>query len=425
MKEKRNFLIGIFLSGIVGWTLGFLRLPYLNKNFSFLLGFITCLAIVGLTFIFISIWKKNALLHNLLSKNDHPQNAKSTFSFVWFLVSGIIVLGGLMSSFFIYQQHQFSKVQIQNQNKKLAQQSELIVAAKKSNAIVIVNNLLDKIDDELKNKSQRTLSENTIERIAALNFSFEPYSYWEGDTLSKRKWSPERGQLLLGLSKMKIDSISFQKIKSITSFLGADLQGANLKNADLNGVDLRNANLTDADLSGANLNEANLRKAVLLRCNLEKLKLKNANLEYVDLRWAEMNGANLEGINLYTANLANAKLRGVDLRKSNLEWADLRGAFLNKSDLTEANLTGANMGKANLTEADLTKVNLKFADLNGLNLTKTTLLEVGLFNAGVVEENWFEKLTEWQVIGAKELQETHKTQVDISNTYNFVIKKIE
>ena len=424
MKEKRNFLIGIFLSGIVGWTLGFLRLPYLDKNFSFLLGFIACLAIVFLVFIFLSIWEKNTSLDQLFTNDSNFQNAHkgtNTFSYVWFLVTGIIVFGGLLSSFLIYQQNKFSKNQIQNQNQRIAQQSAVIASTKKSNSIVVINNLLDRIDDELENNPRRTLSETTIDRIAMLAFSFDPYHYVEGDSLSEKKWSPERGQLLLGLSKMNIDSISFQKIKSKTSFEGADLKNSNLSGANLNGVNLSNSNLTDANLKGVNLNNADLSKAVLLRCNLEKSELKNTNFKEADLSWAELNEANLDSINLYAAKLADAKLREVDLRNANLEWADLQRSIFTKSNLTKANLTGANLSKANFTEANLSKAILKLATLDGLNLTKSILVEVEILNAGVKDENWLKKLSTWQVAGAKEIQETYKLVIDFTNQY-YVIK---
>ena len=43
----------------------------------------------------------------------------------------------------------------------------------------------------------------------------------------------------------------------------ADLQGANLREADLRGADLQGANLREADLRGADLQGANLREADL------------------------------------------------------------------------------------------------------------------------------------------------------------------
>ena len=58
--------------------------------------------------------------------------------------------------------------------------------------------------------------------------------------------------------------------------LGADL--ADLSGADLGGADLREADLSWADLRGANLSEANLRGADLRGANLSEANLRGADL---------------------------------------------------------------------------------------------------------------------------------------------------
>src|SRR5579859_1003255 len=92
---------------------------------------------------------------------------------------------------------------------------------------------------------------------------------------------------------------------------GADLYGADLREANLYG-----ANLRGADLYGADLREANLREADLRGADLYGADLREANLREADLRWANLRGANLYGADLY----------GADLRGANLYGADLRGA---------------------------------------------------------------------------------------------------
>jgi|SRR5579859_256293 len=92
---------------------------------------------------------------------------------------------------------------------------------------------------------------------------------------------------------------------------GADLYGADLREANLYG-----ANLRGADLYGADLREANLREA----------DLRGADLYGADLREANLREADLRGANLYGANLYEADLYGANLRGANLYGADLRGA---------------------------------------------------------------------------------------------------
>ena len=62
------------------------------------------------------------------------------------------------------------------------------------------------------------------------------------------------------------------------------------KKIDLQGANLRLANLQYADLQGANLQYADLRVA-----NLRRAKLQGANLQYADLRRAKLQGADLHG----------------------------------------------------------------------------------------------------------------------------------
>jgi len=66
---------------------------------------------------------------------------------------------------------------------------------------------------------------------------------------------------------------------------GADLRDAYLRGADLSGADLRDADLRDADLSGADLRDAYLRGA----------DLSGADLRDADLRGAELQNAKFYG----------------------------------------------------------------------------------------------------------------------------------
>ncbi len=414
MKEKRNFLIGIILSGILGWTLGFLRLPSLEKNFSFLLGFIACLTIVSLGLLIMYVWRKKSSTSNTLQQ-------KSLRSIV---TLSLILAGGFAGSFLFFQQNKFSKIQEEQQHKKLAEQFELEATTRKSNSLVLMNNLFDKIEEELKSHPKRILSDEMIERIAALNYSFEPYQYFDGEKFSEKRWSPERGQLLLSLAKMKIDSSSFNQIKSKTSFVGADLKNADLANADLSNTNLREANFDQANLAGVNFNQAILEKASLQKVNLSEAKLNETNLKNADLQWAEFQAAELVGAFLNGANLANAKLRKVNLTGADLRWANLSNVFLTDANLINANLLETDLSRANLANANFTKANLITTVFNGANLTGANLTDADLL-AAKIDKDWLDKLDQWQVIGAKEIQASYKIGEDALPQYQYKLIKIK
>lgn len=124
----------------------------------------------------------------------------------------------------------------------------------------------------------------------------------------------------------------------------ANLYGANLRGADLLGAELRNANLLGADLRGADLRNANL-----LGANLQDAYLRNANLQDADLRGADLRGANLDYscVPLWCGSLlANMDDRQVKQllyhTLSIVKHSNNVSALLKEQLLTETNLSVAN-----------------------------------------------------------------------------------
>lgn len=406
MKATRNLLIGIILGAVIGWVFGFLRFPYLEKNISWFVGFISCLAFVALGLILVFIWNKHSLLIRLMSKDSVAQNsnkATRTYTVIWILVSAFIVFGGLISSFLIYKQNGLFEMQTREQNQRIREQSELIESIRRSSLVVLMNDILDKVDDDLKNNPGGTLSDKTIASIVeAFNYSFESYRYWQGDSLSEKKLSPEKGQLLLALCTKKIDSSSFNKIKLNAHFSGADIRKGDLRGVDLSGADLKDADLSGADLSGASLKGADLRKANLRGAHVNKANLVGADLRRSVLSWAELNGALLDSANLNGADLTNAQLRNADLRKATLRAAKLDGALLIEANLEGGNLSDASLMKANLTRANLTKSDFFMANLNEAILTEAELAYT------TIDKDWLGKLDGWHLKDAKKIRERYK-----------------
>ena len=120
-----------------------------------------------------------------------------------------------------------------------------------------------------------------------------------------------------------------------------------------------------------------------MRANLNSADLSNANLMYADLRYANSNNANLKGADLRDADLkyadlSDADLSSADLRYINLRDADLRGANLSGADLKYADLRGANLRYANLSDVDLRGANLKYANLSDADLDKEEQIRKGV-----------------------------------------------
>ena len=113
----------------------------------------------------------------------------------------------------------------------------------------------------------------------------------------------------------------------------ADLDGANLRGADLDGADLCHANLFGADLRGANLRGANL-------CH--------ANLFGADLRSANLRGANLDGATWQGLRIDGLPSGQVTLAPTPVGWSLTVGCWKGN---TVAGLRDIIDGKANPPEA--------------------------------------------------------------------------
>lgn len=423
MKATIILLIGLVLGAVIGWFLGFLQMPYVEKIPSFLMGFIACALIVLLILALLFVRKKRSSLLRVIGGASVQQDSKTpirTSANIWILSSAFIVAGILLSSFLMHRQSKVFKAQLQKQDSKIQEQSELIESVRKSNMVALMSNILQNAQEELKNN--HTLSDAVIARIAALSSSLKPYKYLEGDSLSAKELSPERGQLLIELILMKMDSGSFDRIKQRASFANADLGDADLKRADLSSANLSSANLKDADAGDVNLSNADLKDANLSGAKLNNANLSKANLKRSDLRWAELNGTDLKYADLDGAQMTSAQLIKADVRNASIQWAYLEGALLSEANLTGVNLTGTEMRKVTLNKADLTRTDLRSANLNEANLIGTE------WNRALVDSNWMDKLNDWRVADVKEIQERYSVIADTTDQWKhniYRVRKIE
>ncbi len=322
-----------------------------------------------------------------------------------------ILLAGPVSLIFLST---YFHRQTLNEEKLIAQQAEQIESLNKSSLAPLLQNILENIDYELRNDPRRALSNELIDRIVSSCYFFKPYFHPAGDSTSKEALSPERGQLLLLLSKMNIDSVSYHKLLMQASFEGADLREANLRGIDLRDVDLHHADLQGAHLAAAILNGANLSFANLWGADLNHSHLQEAHLQRANLAWSNLNGANLTGADLHEADLTSAQMRNANAQGAILQWVDFKGTFLNEADVSRADLFRANFTRAQLVKTNLSDSNLNYAIVSDANITQADLTDADLTNLVTSEEHWLELLNTWLVTGAQEIQEKYKEVEGIS-----------
>lgn len=419
VKGILKFLVGAILGGLVGWALGFLRFPMVESNGSFWTGFLAAMSLVLLLLALVYLGKNRKVLR---SKNQRSGNSnRGRLIFVMILAAVSMAIGGAIGSWNGQQSRTDLEARIQEKDQAILEQEELMESVRQEQLAALMSNVLGKIDEELATNPDSLLTTSTIARVTALSYSFKPYRSLSGDTLAHKKLSPERGQLLLALASMDIDSTSFALIKKDASFAEADLREANLKGADLSGADLKGANLRDAVLDGANLQQANLEWAMLWGAKLDSANLSEANLRWADLKWTEMNGANLSRTAMNGADLSDAKMRSVEIKGAVFQFGKANNAMLIDADLSGTDMFGTKLINANLTNANLFEANVIAGDLTDARITGANLLNLSC------HPEMMDRLIEWRIPEAAEIKATFKVVLDSINPYPstaFCLEKI-
>jgi uncharacterized protein YjbI with pentapeptide repeats len=404
VNRKAYVLISIILAAISGWGLGYIRLPYIEKEYSFGVGVLTALAIIGLT----------TLLTYLLKTKKSTGSSRYSKNSFWLILTCITTAAVCI---FLYQKTHTQQNKIETQSNLIVAQSEAIIVLEQRNLMALVATVLSAADVELAQSSTRSLSQATIDRIADLSHSLKPYRQVTKDSIISRESSKERGQLLLSLTKMNINSASFAQIKKLATFEYADLRDAHLANMDLSGINLSRANLEGATLSMTRLDSANLFKTNFLKVQFASCSLIKANLDEATLDWANMSNSNLTRATLEGTSIRNANLRAAIIVDAFLKYADLTGSVLNESNCSRSIFHIVNFSQVNFSDAVLTDINMIRADLSDATFTQAT-----------VSKDWYAMLDAWETGGIDQIKSTYKvalekTLVDSIPVYKLVSKK--
>lgn len=169
-------------------------------------------------------------------------------------------------------------------------------------------------------------------------------------------WLNENGQTRLRIRMYKDEIDDFRQWESEEAAFRTVGNVKRLNRHKIYDIDLVNCYLARTNLSyvilkGANLNSANVTQAQLVQSNLEK---------------ARMNRTNFEGSNLNQANLIQSYASGANFKDSFMIKANLEKAFLIKANFQNAFLMEACLKGAHVVGADFSNANLFKADLRGV-----------------------------------------------------------
>lgn len=404
MKRFLQFIGLLAVIGGVGY--GILYLKSNSEAFNEVLrifGLVSAIALIGLLIARL-IWGKNWILNGgatmligsdligvfkqLLDELPTPSKATTAnlAGHVVYRYTRLGVLGfflALIPMVLLWQQNQLLHTQnekledqtllFEKQNKKIDNQIQLEESNRRGALIVMMSNIMDKVDEELKDDwnddNIRNLSPQLIGRIVALSQSFRPYRFLQDSMLIEKPLSPERGQLLLALVNSKLDELTYDDLFIKASFAEADLEKANLRGLKLSKIDLKGANLKLADLSRSTLfhsrlNETNLEETIFNGADLYETDLQRANIEstkfyHADITNIRLQDAFLKNVHFRHATLSHVNFNqpfiNVDFRQANIENCefyfcyfengDFRNAILKENDIHEITLDSVKVGK--------------------------------------------------------------------------------
>ncbi|MDI4234154.1 pentapeptide repeat-containing protein [Bradyrhizobium sp. Arg237L] len=288
----------------------------------------------------------------------------------------LVTLGGLAGTALIFRQ----TLLLSEQNKKLQEQTSLLkeqndkldlqtISAEAAQRRATLTPDLIALLQIVASNSGKSLGEAESVRLAAYSLAATPYLRLEvveqdgkrTPTLSERPQSTERGQILLALITSKL------KPPPDCIFEAADLQSAQLD---------------DADLSRFRLPFVNFRRA-----HLEAARLNHAILDYVDMQESVLTKADFRGASLVRA----------DLSQSRLQWARFDGARMPKAKFIGSSIGGASFEEADLDGADFTRTNQRTRSAGpggmpfagALNMSGAILTNADFTGAELVDyNNW-------------------------------------
>ena len=158
----------------------------------------------------------------------------------------------------------------------------------------------------------------------------------------------------------------------------SNLDGYNLKKANLAGlkgdyIQMNQTNLIEANLEKAQLEGGSFVGANFLQANLKKIEIKDTRFDRAIFKESNLSEAyiyksHFKEVAFEKANMEKIVIHNVDLSGSNLKQANLESAQLTNVQLREANLIQASFKKAILQECSVYASTFIETNLEGINI---------------------------------------------------------
>ncbi|WP_235295627.1 pentapeptide repeat-containing protein [Portibacter marinus] len=387
MKLNPIAIIALFLACVIGWSLGSLKIPYLERDSSYLLGLAAGLSLGLLIFIY--------------QRSD--QHKSTIFSILFSSLILCLVIGIT----YLWMENRQFRERSYIENEKLQQHNDFIIADLRAKANVILDSTIWRLSEE--HRKNGIVSSESIDQLKVVNRTFAPTEIQYSDQYTI-KTSPERGQMLLLIKALNLDSLSFSRIINTISFEYADLRNADLEGSHLEGINLKNAMLQES-----NLNHVNLSNAIISDANFEKTTMKGAVLRNTDATNSNFQWANLDSATIVNSTFHKSLMQNSTLNHTQILNSNFNRTVLSYAKICNAEIKGGNWDYSFLNKASVKGSNFENTQMVGVNLSETNMEEthfenVNLDFAYVNDLNWFELLADYGVVNHEKIKQTYAIQ---------------
>jgi uncharacterized protein YjbI with pentapeptide repeats len=180
----------------------------------------------------------------------------------------------------------------------------------------------------------------------------------------------------------------FRGCNPTISFFGADLEGADLGDANFRSVNCRTAIFTNANLKKANFAWSTCHNADFRYANLENADFRQSHLRLASFEGAKLKKANFHGASAFRTDFRNVSMRGAQMERAVFELANLQGADLVGAGLLGTSFIDANLQDANMSNCDMRNVNFQGAHMQNANLQISGLPAANLIDADLRGANF-------------------------------------
>lgn len=205
-----------------------------------------------------------------------------------------------------------------------------------------------------------------------------------------------------------------------TSFFAGDLRNANMSLGNFSRADFRGAYVAGADLTGANLKDADMREGKIMKRGekgtLTDRKRSGGIGAKTVFTGAKLTDTNMAGIQAKAADFSDADLTG-----ANMTGTDLGESILEGANLTDVDMTGSNLAHANMKASIITGTIMNNVEKQGLN-TRGTITEKDmgskLENLGKTLPKLLEEHTLWVATAGRAGRQLDLSGYDLHDVLN-------